>query len=101
MSGASGGRFGTGFFIGALFGAGVALLIAPERGEERQGAVVGTARGALDEVRSRVNDVYARGSRLIEAARAELDAAVDEGKAAAEAQRIQLEREARHTPERA
>jgi gas vesicle protein len=67
----------TGFFIGALLGASVALLIAPEGGDEN---------------RERLRGLYARGKELIDAARSDLDAAVDEGKAAADEQRHRLEK---------
>jgi gas vesicle protein len=76
MSERSQGGFATGFFIGAMLGASVAMLIAPEGGEER---------------RERLRLVYARGKELIDSARGDLDAAVDEGKSAAGEQRQRLE----------
>lgn len=76
MSERSEGNFVTGFFIGALAGASVAMLIAPEGGERRT---------------DRLRTFYAQGREIIDAARADLDAAVDEGKAAAQAQRKRLE----------
>jgi gas vesicle protein len=77
LSERSQGRFVTGFFIGALLGASVAMLISPESGEER---------------RERLRGLYAQGKDLIDAARSDLDAAVDEGKAAAGEQRHRLEK---------
>jgi gas vesicle protein len=66
----------TGFFIGALLGVGVAALVAPEGGEGRV---------------ARVRELYVRGKEIIEAARSDLGAAVDEAKAAAHDQRKRLE----------
>lgn len=76
MSDRSQAGFVTGFFIGALTGACVAMLIAPEGGDQRT---------------ERLRTFYSRGKEIIDAARSDLDAAVDEGKAAAQAQRERLE----------
>ena len=76
MSERSGGGFVTGFFIGALLGASVAMLISPEDGEGRS---------------ERLRGLYTRGKEIIDAARTDLDKAVDEGKAAANEQRKRLE----------
>ena len=77
MSERSGGRFITGFFIGALLGASVATLISPESGDGRG---------------ERLRGFYERGKEMIDAARRDLDAAVDEGKVAAGEQRKRLEK---------
>lgn len=77
MSERSGGRFVTGFFIGALLGASVSMLLSPQGGDERK---------------KRLRDLYSRGKDIIDAARGDLDAAVDEAKAAADDQRKRLEK---------
>jgi gas vesicle protein len=76
MSERSGGGFVAGFFVGALLGASVAMLISPEKNEGRA---------------QQLRELYSRGREIIDAARIDLDAAVGEGKAAAEAQRNRLE----------
>jgi gas vesicle protein len=76
MSERSGGGFLTGFFIGALLGASVAMVISPEANEGRT---------------ERLRSLYARGKEIIDAARVDLDNALDEGKAAANEQRKRLE----------
>jgi len=72
----SNGGFVTGFFIGALLGASVAMLISPEGNDGRS---------------ERLRDLYTRGKEIIDTARDDLDKALDEGRAAANAQRKRLE----------
>lgn len=44
-----------GTFVGGLFGATIAILLAPESGEELRGRLRGRASGFVDEVRSAAN----------------------------------------------
>jgi gas vesicle protein len=75
MSERGGGRFTAGLVIGALLGASVAVLITPE-----------------SDVRTeRFRRLYSRGREIIDAARSDLGAALDEGKTAADEHRKRLE----------
>lgn len=76
MSERSNGGFLFGLAVGILAGIAVAVLIAPEGGSGQE----------------KVRELYAAGKRMIESARADLDAAVTEGKTAAGEQRAALER---------
>ena len=44
-----------GTFVGGLFGATIAILLAPESGEDLRGRLRGRASGFVDEVRSAAN----------------------------------------------
>jgi gas vesicle protein len=68
-----GGGFLTGLLLGALGGVVVAVLASPRPGTPNHEALV------------------ERGRAIVDAARARLDGAVSEGRAAAERQRIELE----------
>jgi gas vesicle protein len=49
--------FAAGLMIGALVGAGVALLLAPQSGEETRRALARRARRLADDARERYDDV--------------------------------------------
>ncbi|MBV9028104.1 MAG: YtxH domain-containing protein [Candidatus Eremiobacteraeota bacterium] len=102
----------TGFLIGALVGGTAAILLSQEELRDR---VAGKARdagsfamGATGDLRGRVSDVtsqwqsgvselYERGRRVVESARANVDAAVNEGKSTADQTRDDLQRQAEET----
>ena len=102
-------RFLSGLFIGALVGAAVAMLVAPQRGDEvrdllysRSRETSGRVRDAADdlaeatktftsEVQASVADLIKRGKTIVEEARATFDRAVDEGRQAADDQRQTLQ----------
>jgi gas vesicle protein len=70
------GGFLLGFVVGVLLGASIAVLISPEGNQGGE----------------KVRDLYAQGKRMIDSARADLDAAVSEGRTAAQEQRAALQR---------
>jgi gas vesicle protein len=104
-----GGGFFAGFLIGAVAGAVAAVLLAQE---ETRNQIAGKARDAgnfamdrTDDLRGKVGDVtsqwqssvselYERGRQVVENARANIDAAVAEGRVAAEETQDELERKA-------
>jgi gas vesicle protein len=104
-----GGGFFAGFLIGALVGGTAAVLLTQEETRDR---LAGTAReagnfakDATGDLRGKVNDVtsqwqssvselYDRGRRVVESARANLDASVLEGRAAANEAADELQRKA-------
>ena len=104
-----GGRFFAGFIIGGLVGAAAAVMLTQEDMRDR---LAGKAReagdfaaGATGDLRGRVNDVtsqwqssvselYERGRQVVESARANLDAAVAEGRAAADETADEMQRKA-------
>ncbi len=73
-------KFFLGFVLGAIAGAAVAFYTSPADQS-------GPAKVLGDEF----STLYARGKRVVDDARAQLDDAVDTGKAAAEEQRLTLE----------
>lgn len=103
-----GGGFVPGFLLGALTGGVVALLLSQE---ETRDLLVGKAReagniaaDATGDLRGKVTDVastwqsgaselYARGKQVVEDARGNVDAAVDEGRTTTESLRDDLSRE--------
>jgi gas vesicle protein len=116
----SGASFVSGLLIGALAGAALAMIFAPQTGEETRDILYAKARETTERMRdtaedvsatasaaatgvgSKVgevfedvsagaNDLYSRGKTIVDEARARVDAAVDEGKAAAAEQRTTLE----------
>lgn len=107
--GNGGGGFFTGFLIGAVIGGAAAVLLTQEETRDR---LAGKARdagnfamGATGDIRGKVNDVtsqwqssvselYERGRQVVESARSNLDAAVAEGRAAAEETADELQRKA-------
>jgi len=112
MDKGNGAGFVTGFLIGALVGGTAAILLSQEELRDR---VAGKARdagsfamGATGDLRGRVSDVtsqwqsgvselYERGRRVVESARANVDAAVNEGKSTADQTRDDLQRQAEET----
>lgn len=106
--GKSGGGFFAGFVVGAIAGGVLAYIITQE---EARDAIVGKAReagnfamDATGDLRGRVTDVasslqanaadlYARGRSVVENARSNIDAAVDEGQTAADQLRDDLSRQ--------
>ena len=98
MSGTDGsGDFVAGFFIGALVGAAAALLFAPAPGEEmrkrlrEQGSVLKSRAGEMGlDVDRLSGEVRTRGQSFLEAQRARLQEAIEEGRRAAEAKREEM-----------
>lgn len=104
-----GGGFFAGFLIGAVIGGAAAVLLTQEETRDR---LAGKARdagnfamGATGDIRGKVNDVtsqwqssvselYERGRQVVESARANIDAAVAEGRTAAEETADELQRKA-------
>ncbi|MFN2448293.1 MAG: hypothetical protein ABR508_00675 [Candidatus Baltobacteraceae bacterium] len=92
--GGGGGGFMAGFLAGAVAGAVIAYLITQE---EARDAIAGKAREAANaamdatgDLRANAADLYARGKTVVEAARSNVNAAVDEGQATAEKLREDL-----------
>jgi gas vesicle protein len=90
----SGGSYGlgflSGFFLGGLIGAGLALLLAPQRGEETREQLRERGielRGRVDEMTARAREgaggVVARGRGAVDEGRASVRQAIDEGQVAA------------------
>lgn len=106
--GKSGGGFFAGFIVGALAGAVLAYVITQE---EARDVIVGKAREASNlamdatgDLRGKVTDVasslqsnaadlYARGKGVVDNARANINAAVEEGQTTAEELRDDLSRQ--------
>jgi gas vesicle protein len=93
MAQSEGGGFVAGFFTGSLVGAGLALLLVPQTGEETRDLLRAKAREASNAARDAAGDVFDRGRSILDQARANLDDAVEEGKAAAGEERSRLESE--------
>lgn len=88
--------FVTGLAIGALAGATLAMILAPQTGEETRDLLVAKAREAGERARDTAGDagdLLARGRQIVADAKARIDAAVDAGKDAAARQRTTLENE--------
>jgi hypothetical protein len=92
-----GGGFVAGFIFGALAGAVIAYVISQE---EARDAIVGKAReasnfamDATSDLRANASDLYARGKAVVDNARSNMNAAVDEGQATAEQVRDDLSRQ--------
>lgn len=92
-----GGGFFAGFLVGAIAGAAAAYLITQE---EARDALVGKAReagnyamDATGDLRSRATDLYERGKNVVENARTNINAAVDEGQTSADTIRDDLSRQ--------
>lgn len=109
MGNGNGGGFFPGFLIGAIVGGAAAVLLTQE---EARDLLVGKAReagniamDATGDLRGKVNDVttqwqsgasdlYERGKQVVDNARTNIDAAVDQGIDAAEQLRQELARKA-------
>jgi gas vesicle protein len=101
--------FFAGFLIGAVFGGAAAVLLSQEETRDR---LAGKAReagsfamDATDDLRGKVSDVtaqwqssvselYEKGRQVVETARANIDAAVAEGRTAADEAADELQRKA-------
>jgi len=96
---ASGGPFpgfAVGLAVGALAGAALAMMLAPQTGEDTRDLLFAKAREAGEKARDTAGDagdLLARGRRIVADARARIDGAVTEGKDAAARQRALLENE--------
>jgi len=104
-----GGGFIVGLLVGAVVGGVAAVLLTQEETRDRLAgkareagdfAVDATSdlRGKVSEMRSQwqssVSELYERGRQVVESARANIDAAVAEGQAAADATQEDLEQKA-------
>lgn len=88
--------FVTGLAIGALAGATLAMILAPQSGEDTRDLLYAKAREAGERARDSAEDagdLLARGRKIVDEARARIDGAIAEGKDAAERQRTTLENE--------
>jgi len=88
--------FITGLALGALAGATLAMVLAPQSGEDTRDLLVAKAREASERARDTAGDagdLLARGRQIVAEAKARIDAAVTEGKDAAARQRSNLENE--------
>lgn len=88
--------FITGLAIGALAGAALAMILAPQSGEDTRDLLYAKAREAGERARDSAEDagdLLARGRRIVAEARERIDGAVAEGKEAASRQRSTLENE--------
>jgi gas vesicle protein len=94
-AGPSGGGFVAGLLLGALAGATLAMIAAPQTGEETRdelGARVRQTTGRARDVASdATSDLLERGRTIVETARARVDGAIAEGREAAAQQRNDLE----------
>lgn len=99
--GGSGG-FIAGLMIGALAGAALAMIAAPQSGEDVRDLLRAKAREAADRARDVAGDVgetvaggtgdlIERGRTIVESARARIDESIAEGKDAADRQRSELQ----------
>ena len=88
--------FLTGLVLGVLAGATLAMVLAPQSGEDTRDLLVAKAREAGERARDTAgdaNDLLARGRQIVADARARIDGAIAEGKDAATRQRSTLEDE--------
>jgi gas vesicle protein len=88
--------FVTGLAIGALAGVTLAMILAPQSGEDTRDLLYAKAREASERARDSAEDagdLLARGRKIVDEARARIDGAIAEGKDAAERQRTTLENE--------
>jgi len=88
--------FVTGLAVGILAGVGLAMILAPQSGEDTRDLLVAKAREAGERARDTAGDagdLLARGRQIVAEAKARIDGAVAEGKDAASRQRSTLENE--------
>ncbi len=88
--------FFTGLALGALAGAALAMILAPQSGEDTRDLLAAKAREAGERARDTAgdaNDLLARGRQIVADAKARIDGAIAEGKDAASRQRSTLEDE--------
>jgi gas vesicle protein len=104
-----GGGFFVGLLIGAVVGGAAAVLLSQEETRDRLAGkareagnlamdATGDLRGKVSDVTSQwqssVSELYERGRQVVESARANIDAAVAEGKSAADEAADELQRKA-------
>jgi gas vesicle protein len=104
-----GGGFFAGFLVGAVIGGAAAVLLTQEETRDRLAGkareagnfamdATGDLRGKVNDVTSQwqssVSELYERGRQVVESARANIDAAVAEGRAAADETANELQRKA-------
>lgn len=89
----SGGGFGS-FVLGALVGAGLALLFAPQSGEETQAEIRARARELRESAEGHVRDAQKQVEERLQAARQDVKGRVDSVKEAVDSGRLAA-REAR------
>jgi gas vesicle protein len=103
--------FLTGLLLGGLVGVTVAMIVAPQAGDDTRDVLRSkardasesireaaddlskTAQTAADDVTASANDLLARGKHIVDEARARFELAVADGKVAAAQQRSILENE--------
>ncbi len=92
-----GGGFFAGFIVGAIAGGVIAYLMTQE---DARDLIVGKAReagnyamDATGDLRSKATDLYERGKNVVENARSNITAAVDEGQTSADKIRDELSRQ--------
>jgi hypothetical protein len=92
-----GGGFFAGFIVGAVAGGVIAYLMMQE---DARDLIVGKAReagnfavDATEDLRNRATDLYERGKNVVENARSNINAAVDEGQTSADQIRDDLSRQ--------
>ena len=92
-----GGGFFAGFIVGAIAGGVIAYLMTQE---DARDLIVGKAREASNyamdatgDLRSKATDLYERGKNVVENARSNITAAVDEGQTSADQIRDDLSRQ--------
>lgn len=92
-----GGGFFAGFIVGAIAGGVIAYLMTQE---DARDVIVGKAReagnyamDATGDLRSKASDLYERGKNVVENARSNINAAVDEGQTNADLIRDDLSRQ--------
>ena len=94
--GGSLGGFIAGLAIGTVAGAVLAMILAPQSGEDTRDLLVAKAREAGERARDTAGDagdLLARGRQIVAEAKARIDGAITEGKDAAAQQRTTLENE--------
>ena len=92
--------FISGLAIGALAGVTLAMILAPQSGEDTRDLLVAKAREAGERARDRAGDagdLLARGRQIVAEAKARIDGAIAEGKDAASRQRSTLENESKES----
>lgn len=94
---AKGGGFFAGFIVGAIAGGVIAYLMTQE---DARDLIVGKAReagnyavDATGDLRSKATDLYERGKNVVDNARSNINAAVDEGQTSADQIRDDLSRQ--------
>lgn len=94
---AKGGGFFAGFLFGAVAGGALAYVITQE---EARDVIVGKAREASNfavDATGDLRDLYARGKSVVENARSNINAAVDEGQTTADQLRKDLSQQSQST----